>query len=137
MIRFDNEFPRAFFSMLDEVFEVAQEEKNNNDSEYPNHDVHDTDNEIIVELELAGIKKEDISIISEDGTMTIECEREKNKDKEYLHTGIYYGKYKRVFNLPDDTNPEKIKADLVDGILTIKIPKVVEEVKKKKKIKVK
>jgi len=103
----------------------------------PAHDVIESDDEFIVEMELAGIKKEDISIDIEDGTLTIETERKRDDTLKYNRKEMYGGKYKRSFNLPGNTSAEEIKAELSDGILTVTIPKTVDEAKKKKQIVIK
>jgi len=101
------------------------------------HDVIENDNEFIIEMELAGVKKEDVNIETEDEVLTIETERKKDDDKKYKRNEIYSGKYKRSFILPDTVNAEEIKASMADGILTISIPKSVDETKKKKQIVIK
>ena len=47
------------------------------------------------------------------------------------------GKYKRSFLLPDNVDVDEITADLEYGILTITIPKVIDESKQKKNIVIK
>ena len=103
----------------------------------PAHDVIENDDEFIIEMELAGIKKEDVSIETEDGMLTIETERKKDETKKYKRSEMYAGKYKRSFILPDSVATEEIKASMGDGILTVIIPKTVDEIKKKKQIVIK
>ena len=100
----------------------------------PAHDVIESDKEFVIEMELAGVKKEDVSIETEDGTLTIETERKKDDDKNYKRSEIYSGKYKRSFILPDTVDAEEIKASMADGILTVSIPKSVDETQKKKHV---
>jgi len=122
-----------FMKIFDEFFEDTLDTTSR---KCPAHDVIENDDEFIVEMELAGVKKEDVSIETEDGVLTIETERKKDEDKKYKRNEIYSGKYKRSFILPDDTDAEGIKASMADGILTISIPKSVNEAKKKKLIKI-
>lgn len=124
----------SFFNIFDELFDETHDITSRR---CPAHDVIENDNEFIIEMELAGVKKEDISIETEDGVLTIETERKKNCDCKYNRKEMYVGKYKRSFILPDNTDAEEIKASLGDGILKISVPKSVDEVKKKQQIEIK
>jgi len=123
-----------FLSIFDEFFDDTVDITSR---KCPAHDVIENDNEFIVEMELAGVKKEDISIDTENGMLSIETERKKDDNKKYKRNEIYSGKYKRSFILPDNVNSEKIDASMADGILTITIPKTIDETKKKKQIVIK
>ena len=123
-----------FMKIFDEFFDDTL---NTTSHKCPAHDVIENDDEYIIEMELAGVKKEDISIEIDDGVLTIETERIKNETRNYKRNEIYAGKYKRSFVLPDNTDSEEIKAVLDDGILTVTIHKAIEEVKKKKQVLIK
>lgn len=120
-----------FFDIFNELFDETHDITSR---KCPAHDVIENDNEFIIEMELAGVKKEDISIETEDDVLTIETERKENKDVNYKRKEMYVGKYKRSFILPDNTDAEEIKASVSDGILTITVPKTVNELKEKKQI---
>ena len=102
----------------------------------PPHDVVENDDEFIIEMELAGVKKEDIIIDTENDVLTIEAERKKDEELKYSRRETYVGKLKRSFVLPDNVDAEAIKASLSEGILSVTIPKAVDETKKKKQIEV-
>ena len=102
----------------------------------PSHDVVENDDEFIIEMELAGVKKEDIIIDTENDVLTIEAERKKDEELKYSRRETYVGKLKRSFVLPDNVDAEAIKASLSEGILSVTIPKAVDETKKKKQIEV-
>lgn len=125
-----HEFMKIFDNFFDESFDITSRK-------CPAHDVIENNDEFIVEIELAGVKKEDISVDTENGMLTIETERKKDETKNYKRNEIYTGKYKRSFILPDNVSIEEIKALMKDGILTLTIPKVVDETKKKKNIVIK
>ncbi len=88
-----------------------------------------------VELDLPGIKKEDIEITTEDNVLTISGER---KMKEEINEDAYYkvesayGKFSRSFTLPEKIDVENIHAESKDGVLEVIIPKLKEETKPKK-----
>ena len=121
------EFMKIFDEFFDETYDITSRK-------CPAHDVIENDDEFIVEMELAGIRKEDIDIETEDGMLTIETERKRDETLKYKRKEMYGGKYKRSFILPDNVDADGIKAKLEHGILTVSIPKSVDEAKKKKLI---
>ncbi|SFZ98735.1 Heat shock protein, Hsp20 family [hydrothermal vent metagenome] len=93
-----------------------------------------------VELDLPGIKKEDIDITTEDNVLTISGERkmkEEIKEDDYYKVESAYGKFSRSFTLPEKIDVENIHAESKDGVLEVVIPKLTEEDKKPKKIEIK
>ena len=121
------EFTKIFDEFLNESLDITSRK-------CPAHDVIENDNEFIVEIELAGIKKENINIDTENDVLTIEAERKKDEKLKYNRKESYVGKYKRSFIFPDNVNGDDIKAKLNDGILTINISKTIDKAKKKKQI---
>lgn len=79
---------------------------------------------LMVELDVPGVKLEDIDITFEKGQLQITVER---KAPEGEFKGWYnergYGKVTRTLNLPDTANPDAIEATLNDGVLRIEIGK--------------
>ena len=124
------EFMKIFDEFFDETFDITSRK-------CPAHDVIENDDEFVIEMELAGVKKEDISIETEDGVLSIETERKKDETKNYKRNEMHSGKYKRSFILPDSVDAEEITATMEDGILTVTIPKAVDEAKNKKQIVIK
>jgi len=90
---------------------------------YPLHDVIENDKEYIVELSLAGVKKEDISLNIDDDVLTIKAER-KESDQNYNKKQTFYGVYEKSFTLPDSVDKENINASHENGILKLAIPKI-------------
>jgi len=94
-----------------------------------------------VEVDLPGMKKEDINIQIEDNTLIISGER---KMKEEMKEGDYYkiessfGSFSRSFSLPEDVDVENIHAEAKDGVLEVVVPKLKEDkVEKVRKIEIK
>ena len=88
-----------------------------------------------IELDLPGLKKEDISIEVDDNQLIISGERKlKNelKEEDYYKIETSIGKFQRVFNLPKNVDIENISASSEDGVLEIVIPKLEEKTTKKK-----
>ena len=99
----------------------------------PALDVHEDKDKFSVNLELPGLKREDISVHLEDGCLVISGERKSEtvgEDTEIHRQERYYGKFSRVLTLPVAVAPEKVKAAFKDGILTVTLPKA-EEAKPK------
>ena len=106
----------------------------------PAVNTREADDAYYIEVDLPGVKKEDISIDVDDNVLTISGERkveEERKDEEFYRVESFYGKFERSFTLPEDVDADKIEAEAKDGVLTIRIPKaqVVEKAPKKIEIK--
>lgn len=103
----------------------------------PALDVWETDESIVVSLDLPGIVEDDISIEVEDGVLTISGEREKKveqKDEGFYRFERRYGSFSRSVTLPQGVDETGIKAAFADGVLEISIPKPAE--KKAKRIQI-
>lgn len=95
---------------------------------HPTMDIHDLPTEIVAEIELPGLKMEDLSLRIEDNHLLLEGVRRKNeeyKDEERLYTERMVGKFHRVVHLPSEVDVDKAEARLVDGVLTVRLPKTV------------
>lgn len=103
----------------------------------PIQDIIENDKEYVVELQLAGIKKEDISVDVEKNILTIKAERKKIEDLKYNRKESYAGKYMKSFTLPDSVDEENIGASLNDGVLIVTIPKLEDAKLGKRKIEIK
>ena len=93
-----------------------------------------------VELDLPGIKKEDIDITTEDNVLTISGERklkDEAKEEDYYRVESVYGKFSRSFTLPEKIDVENIHAESSNGVLEVVIPKLKVEDTKPKKIEIK
>lgn len=90
----------------------------------PLADVEETDDAYVVEIDLPGVKRDDIDIQLTDRQLTVSGEI---KEKE--RTGILRRRTRRVgqfqysVTLPADVDAEKVTAHLDDGVLTVRVPK--------------
>lgn len=92
----------------------------------PAADVRETDEAFAVEAELPGMKKEDVSVTFEDGTLTISGERkyeEESNGTNLRRMERAYGSFSRSFRLPREIDAEGVVANFRDGILTVTVPK--------------
>ena len=93
-----------------------------------------------VEIDLPGIKKDEISIDVKDNILTISGERKvksETKEESYYKIESRYGKFVRSFTLPKNVDIEKIEANSSDGVLEVKIPKHEVITNQPKKIEIK
>jgi HSP20 family protein len=99
----------------------------------PALDVHEDKDKFTVNLELPGLKREDISVHLENGSLIISGERKEDmvgEGTEVHRQERYYGKFSRALTLPVAVAPDMVKASFKDGILTVTLPKA-EEAKPK------
>lgn len=103
----------------------------------PAVDVRTDDLSIWYELDIPGVKLEDLDIHLENGVMTISGERTfvPSPDREQrVLLGRPYGRFSQSFVVPDWADLEQLEARLSDGVLTISVPK--REAAKRRKIQV-
>jgi HSP20 family protein len=89
-------------------------------------DISEDDNEYLIKAEVPDVKKEDVKVTVEEGTLTIMGERKfekEEKSKKYHRVERAYGSFGRSFSLPDDASPAKITAEFKDGLLTVHLAK--------------
>ncbi|ADR19044.1 Hsp20/alpha crystallin family protein [Calditerrivibrio nitroreducens] len=92
----------------------------------PPVDVFEKENEIVLLMDIPGVSEEDIEIQVNDGVLSIKGEKkapfEKENDNCY-RMERQFGKFSRMFSLPNYLDFTNIKASLKDGLLKISIPK--------------
>jgi HSP20 family protein len=101
----------------------------------PKIDVSETDNEIQVTAELPGIDQNNVEVLLEDDRLIIRGEKkeereEDDKDRNYHVRERVQGAFSRTLPLPFAPDPNQVKAEFKNGVMTITIPKP-QEVKQK------
>ena len=89
-------------------------------------DISEDGKEYLIKAELPEVKKEDVKITMEAGTLTITGDRKYEKEengKKYHRVERAYGSFGRSFSLPDDASPGKVTADFKDGVLKVHLVK--------------
>ena len=95
-------------------------------------DVRDTGKEYIIDADMPGVKKDELSIHFEDERLVIAVNREEQEETQqddYIHRERSVASYERSIYLKD-VDPNKFKAKLNDGVLTINAPKLEEKINK-------
>jgi HSP20 family protein len=101
-------------------------------------DVREDGEQLVIEAELPGFKKEEVEITSENQTLTISANRAAAQPKDptgYLLNERQYTRFLRSFTLPPSVDIQKVDAKLENGILTVTLNK--REETKPRKIEVK
>ncbi len=105
----------------------------------PRSDAKAAENGYHINLELPGVKREDIEIELHQGVMTVKGEKKFERTEEkagYFFSERQYGKFQRTFRLPADASEEGVSAEFHDGVLSIVVPKQTPEVPQAKKIEI-
>lgn len=92
----------------------------------PPVDIIETPEVLSFQVEVPGFSQDNLKLRAENGVLTLEGERtfEKEHEKKAYHrVERAYGRFVRAFSLPVNVDSEKINASLVDGVLTIELPK--------------
>ncbi|MFN3328858.1 MAG: Hsp20/alpha crystallin family protein [Fervidobacterium pennivorans] len=97
---------------------------------YPKVDAYETEDKVVLELEVPGVNKEDLKISVEDGVLRIVGEKKTERDEKGRNYRIVersFGKFERAFIIPDYVDMKSITAKYTDGVLTLEMPKKKEE----------
>lgn len=99
----------------------------------PAINVKETDKSYTVELAAPGMTKSDFNVhINDEGNLIIKMEKkqenkEEDKSARYLRREFSYTKFEQTLILPDDVKKDAIAARVENGVLTVELPKIVEE----------
>ncbi|HJP61712.1 MAG TPA: Hsp20/alpha crystallin family protein [Gemmatimonadaceae bacterium] len=93
----------------------------------PAVDIKENEQEISLEVELPGLKPENVEVIADNGVLTIrgekQSERKEGEDSRYQVVERTYGTFVRTFQLPQGVDENQIKGEFANGVLTVSIPK--------------
>lgn len=95
----------------------------------PALDVFEQKENFVVQAELPGMRKEDITVSLHDGSLSISGERKsetKHENAEVYRAERFFGRFQRTVTLPAPVAADKVKAQYKDGILTVILPKTEE-----------
>ena len=131
LVRFD---PFSLLSEMDRLFERGATAA---PTWAPRLDAFDREKELVIRVELPGVKPEDVDITVEDRTLTISGKRQFEETVEqgnYHRREIFTGEFKRTLVLPEGLNAEEITAKAEEGILSVIIPRRPEVLPRKVKV---
>ena len=105
---------------FDRIFR-AQEQTN-----YPPYNlIQVSDTEVVLELALAGFKKEEVNVYTQEGKLYVQGERGDTEEKTFVHRGVASRSFTRAWTLSDETEVRSVEFE--NGLLTVTLGRVVPE----------
>jgi HSP20 family protein len=96
----------------------------------PAVDMHETKDDLVLKVEVPGVREKDVSVSITGDLLSIRGERRWNeedaRDQKFLHVERVYGQFERLIQLPLAVQADKVKATYRDGVLEIRLPKAEE-----------
>lgn len=122
----------GFDKIFDDMFRYVDATKNS--TGYPPYNIRKNENKFQIEIALAGVRKEDLNITTENGQLSIEHNPVEVEDDvtEWIHKGIAQRKFRRIWTLADDVVVNG--ATMENGMLYIELERIVPEEKQPKTI---
>lgn len=96
-------------------------------------DIFQMENDLVIQSAIAGVKPEDLDISIERDIISIRGNREKpfKEEGDYFCQECFWGSFSREIIVPVEADPQRAVAEMKNGVLTIRIPKILKEKKKK------
>jgi HSP20 family protein len=102
---------------------------------WPNVEISETDSELKVTAEIAGLDQKDVEVLLDDGVLTLRGEkRSESEDKNRQFSERYYGRFERRIPLRYEVEEDKVMASFKNGVLTVTLPKSANAQSKIKRI---
>jgi HSP20 family protein len=94
----------------------------------PAADIYEAENDLTIILEMPGVEKKNVNIDVADGVLSVEgrIDLAKYQGLQPLYTEYNIGHYARSFRLSSKIDQNKIAAEMKDGVLSLKLPKIEE-----------
>jgi HSP20 family protein len=98
--------------------------------------LYENDKEVLLEVELPGLKREDVSLEIQDRVLTLKGELKAGKREGYTRSwgGRAEGQFEKSFRLGDNLDDGGIKARFEDGLLLVSLPKAAKPESRKVEI---
>ena len=105
---------------FDRLFK-AQEQTN-----YPPYNlIQVSETEVVLELALAGFKKKEVNVYTQEGKLYVEGKRGDTEEKTYVHRGVAARSFTRAWTLSDETEVRSVEFE--NGLLTVTLGRIVPE----------
>jgi HSP20 family protein len=92
----------------------------------PAAEIHETENEVQLHMEVPGVEAKDLDIKVTEDAVAITGERKSkiaNEDKGMRRSEFRYGRFQRIIPLPTPIQNDKVQADFQHGVLSLTMPK--------------
>jgi HSP20 family protein len=126
LVRLRDEMDRTFERFFSEPCGLMEPKMFRAEGWFPAVDVSETDAEVTIQVELPGIAAKDLEIAVSGSTLTISGEkeeREEKKGKDFYQSERRFGSFRRVIELPETVDAEKVTAESDNGVVTIHVAK--------------
>jgi HSP20 family protein len=137
LVRTDNRDP--FFALQREVnrlfddmwngFDMPLLREGLNDTGWPTIDLAEHDRDLVLTVEVPGMEEKDIDIQFADQCLILRGERKEERESvksDHRYSERRYGRFERRIPLPVEIEPDKAKAVLRNGLLTVTLPKAAQ-----------
>ncbi|KAI8839037.1 HSP20-like chaperone [Chytriomyces cf. hyalinus JEL632] len=117
-------FDELGFKSAFHALQQLENEQDTDDVQEPDMDIHETDFSYVVQADLPGVKKGDLSVSIEDGILTVEGQRQNMF--EHRRKGVHVverntGSFSRSVELPDNIIEDEVEASMENGVLTVEV----------------
>lgn len=105
----------------------------------PSADASATDERYEINIELPGVKPDDIHVEVHENVLTVRGEKRETREekgKTWYFSERRFGSFNRSFRLPPDVQADDVEASVNDGVLTLSIPKPKPSARAPRKIEV-
>lgn len=121
-------FPETIHHLFHDAFENDRGHKKTEATGTwePAVDIYETDDALVLEVELPGVSREAISVELHEHTLRLSGERTREpavKAGQYRRAEGRYGAFQRVFRLPTIVDQGKVQATHKNGVLALRLPK--------------
>ena len=92
----------------------------------PKSDVSETDKDYVIRAELPGMSEDDVEVTVSGGVITIKGEKRSEREEtkpDYHLSECSYGSVRRSYRVPEGVDPDKVKGEFENGVLTLSLPK--------------
>jgi HSP20 family protein len=102
-------------------------------SAWPQIELSETQDELRVVAELAGLEQRDVDMTLDEGVLTLKGQKRLEKN-DTVYSERWEGAFERMIPVGQDVDPDKVKASFKSGVLTIRLPKKPEAQRQVKRI---
>jgi HSP20 family protein len=100
---------------------------------WPHVEVSETEQEVKVAAELAGLEEKDLEVTLHDGVLTLKGEK-KAESSGAVYSERWHGQFQRSLQLGPDVDPDKVAASFRNGVLTVTVAKRPEAQRQVKRV---
>jgi HSP20 family protein len=116
-------FPSPFAREVNDLFDTLVHRPDGTAGWQAPAAIWEEDGRWCLDIELPGVKQEDVDVTLEKNALRVVAERHAPEDRKYFHQERNYGRIERLITLPEAVDADGIEAELRDGVLTLSLAK--------------